>query len=165
MNQKSTLKDILKSIRPQLEAISDNQAHEPLASGKWSPIQIIGHLCDSAINNIGRIIRAQKTDHLIFEGYDQEFWVEANDYQNGDWSSIRELFLQLNSRMAEMIENIPEDVLYLPRNKHGLTPPSYAHRNPDEAPTLHFWIEDYIGHLENHLKQVLSAYEPVVLNK
>lgn len=165
MNQSTTLKNILDSVRPQLDTISESKAHEPLAPRKWSPIQTIGHLCDSAINNIGRVIRAQKTDHLIFEGYEQEFWVEANDYQNGDWPSVRALFLQLNFRMAEIAKNIPEEILNLPRHKHNLTPPSYAQWDPKEAPTLDFWIEDYIGHLENHLKQVLPDYEPVVLSK
>ena len=32
--------------------------HVP-APGKWSKVQILGHLCDSAANNHQRIVRAQ----------------------------------------------------------------------------------------------------------
>ncbi|WP_258103803.1 DinB family protein [Marinoscillum sp. MHG1-6] len=164
MDLSLTLQSILDTARTPLEALTDEQVKTPRSPGKWSPIQIIGHLCDSAINNVGRIIHAQETDELIFDGYSQDFWVEANDYQNANWSSILELFFHLNHRMSEIVKNIPEETLNLPRKKHNITPPSYAYWEPYELPTLGFWIRDYMGHMEHHLKQILPDYEPVVWN-
>jgi hypothetical protein len=43
----------------KLRSIGEAEAARPLAPGKWSPKQVLGHLIDSAANNHHRFVRAQ----------------------------------------------------------------------------------------------------------
>lgn len=165
MNQSQLLLSIIQSITPVLEANSDEVSKIPQAPGKWSKIQILGHLVDSAINNIGRIIHAQQTDDFMIEGYAQEFWVEAQNYANADWKHTISLFILLNQQMARIIDQISEEVLDLPRNKHNLKPPFYTAMPQGGVPTLRFWIDDYICHMENHICQVIPDYTAKLLRR
>src|SRR5262249_22628699 len=71
------LRQALTANEPRLRALGEDASQRPRAAGKWSPRQILGHLCDSAVNNYHRVVRAQQTDELHFPGYQQEHWVAA----------------------------------------------------------------------------------------
>lgn len=62
------LREIVNREIPRLNALSGNRAKSPIAPGKWSPQEIIGHLIDSASNNHGRFVQAQLMDDLTFPG-------------------------------------------------------------------------------------------------
>jgi hypothetical protein len=81
----SKFRDTIENAYQKLAVISDAEASLPLAAGKWSAKQVIGHLIDSASNNHGRFVRAQFKDDLVFEGYDQEQWVDAQNYNAASW--------------------------------------------------------------------------------
>lgn len=50
---------------------------------KWSRKEILGHLCDSAINNLERFIKIQYEEQpYVLQKYNQEKWVDLQDYQN-----------------------------------------------------------------------------------
>ncbi|MEO9477296.1 MAG: DinB family protein [Cyclobacteriaceae bacterium] len=164
MESKFPLRSILDGIQPKLEAVSTAQAHEPIAVGKWSKIQILGHLIDSGINNLNRFIRAQLTEDMIFEPYAQEFWVKAQAYEKQDWDDVVALFLALNNQISVLIQNISEDKLTKTRTDHSMSPPFYFDKAADSPVTLEVLIWDYIGHLEHHIRQVFPDYHPVVLN-
>lgn len=164
MNLSDQLLDILQNAYPQLKAIPDHEAKVIPGPGKWSKIQILGHLVDSALNNINRVVRAQQTDDFMIEPYAQEHWVIAQDYANASWEHIRALFLSLNHQFARIIAQMPDHIMYMPREKHNLTPPFYTELPADGIPTLDFWITDYICHMENHLRQILPEYQPALLD-
>ena len=89
------MKDVAEDLRStvdreaaRLAAMPAEKARLPIAPGKWSPQEIIGHLVDSASNNHGRFVRAQLHDDLIFPGYDQEAWVRMQDYVSSDWVAL-----------------------------------------------------------------------------
>ena len=73
----SLLRIALAAAIPRLETICDADAALPRAPGKWSRKEIIGHLIDSASNNHDRFVRAQFTDDLVCDSYDQDAWVRA----------------------------------------------------------------------------------------
>lgn len=135
-------------------AIPDETAAREPAPGKWSPKQIIGHLIDSAANNHGRFVRAQFTDHLVFEGYEQEGWVEFQDYANADWRALLELWRAYNLHIARVMELMPDDVRTAPRAKHNLFKVALVSVPADQPATLEYFMLDYIQHLEQHLKQI-----------
>lgn len=157
------LLEILDNVKPAFNAISDHDAKAFPSPEKWSKIQIIGHLIDSALNNVGRFIRLQKTQDLIFDGYDQKYWVEAQHYQNSDWVDTINLFHLINAQIASMVDQIPGEILSLPREKHSISWPLYFEKSPKNPFTLEFMIWDYIAHIENHLKQIFTDYQPKVL--
>lgn len=115
---------------------------------KWSKKEIIGHLIDSASNNIQRIIRAQyETDPSI--SYDQNQWVRLNGYQYTDLPSLVNLWLLLNERLLMIIGRMPADNLAKTCLVDG------------KDFSLEWLIEDYIRHLEHHLNQIHAKSEGV----
>jgi hypothetical protein len=163
MKASTELLAILHEVQLALAIISESESKAIPHPGKWSKIQVLGHLIDSAINNLNRFVRLQKTNDLLFEGYDQPFWVAAQNYQNSPWSEIVGLFMALNTQIAAMIRIIPEERLTEPRATHSISWPTYYRKKVGAPYSLEFLIWDYIAHLEHHLKQILPDYQPKIL--
>lgn len=111
---------------------------------RWSKKEIIGHLIDSATNNHHRFVQIQFQDLLLLP-YDQNKWNEANFYQQIAGKQIIDLWTIYNKQLLEMIKRITEENLC----KEFKT-------IEDKKFTLSFLINDYVEHLEHHLKQVVS---------
>ena len=72
------LRDAVAHAAPILLGLDADASARPLATGKWSPREIVGHLIDSAANNHQRFVRGQLQDDLVFLGYAQEDWVASS---------------------------------------------------------------------------------------
>ncbi len=127
----------------QFAQFNDADAASPLATGKWSRKQVLGHLIDSAANNHQRFIRAQLDGPHAFPGYEQEAWVERNGYADTAWSDLVALWRAYNLHLLRVIARIPQDKLDVTCTV-GNNPPM----------TLGFIIEDYVKHLRHHLQQI-----------
>ena len=111
---------------------------------KWSKKEILGHLIDSATNNHQRFIRIQyENEPVIF--YDQNEWNALSNYNHLNTSHLINLWLIYNQHLVEVIKVIP--VENLDRNGVG--------KDGQKSP-LHFYINDYVSHLEYHLKQLVT---------
>jgi RimJ/RimL family protein N-acetyltransferase len=84
----SAFREDLDTAEPKLRRISDAVATVPRAPGKWSAKQVLGHLIDSASVNHERFVRAVQLDDLVFPGYDQDAWVEAQRYADANEPEI-----------------------------------------------------------------------------
>jgi hypothetical protein len=127
------------------------------APWKWSPREIVGHLIDSAANNHQRFVRAAWQENLVFPGYRQTDWVKLQDYQACSWSDLVTLWAAYNRHIAHVMAAIPEDVRLRSHAKHNLDEIAWRTVPRAEATTLDYFMNDYVGHLEHHLRQVLSA--------
>ena len=108
-----------KSIQ-QLESIIDNYAlhlnsltedewmHRPDAA-KWSKKEVLGHLIDSAQNNIRRFVVARYEDKPKII-YAQDSWVTAANYQNYLTTDLISLWGLLNKHMCVVLKNVPKVV-------------------------------------------------------
>ncbi len=148
------LREIVNREAVRLAALPDTRAKTPIAPGKWSPQEIVGHLVDSASNNHGRFVRAQLTDDLSFPGYDQEAWVQVQDYAGADWPSLIALWRACNLHIAHVIERIPQDALTKLRTRHNLDEIAWKTIPRNEPVTLDYFIRDYVAHLKHHLEQI-----------
>jgi hypothetical protein len=136
------LRTHIAKAQRQLDAMTPEAAAQPLAPGKWSTQQTVGHLIDSAANNLQRLIRLQLTPELAFPGYQQDEWVCLQRVDLEPWSEVLSLLLALNRHFAHAIEHADPNTFthtWLFEGKHL---------------TLGFILDDYIGHLDHHLRQL-----------
>lgn len=151
---KQNLRETILAGFERLLSVSEKDAQLRPDAGKWSVQEIIGHLIDSAANNHARFVKAQQTDDLIFEGYDQEAWVENQNYTGANWHDLLILWRQYNLHLDFLIRQIPEKVLTKERAKHNLDSIAWKTIPSDQPATLAYFINDYIGHLKHHLGQI-----------
>lgn len=151
------LRAALDAAEPALRAISETDSARSPAPGKWSPRQVIGHLIDSATNNHQRYVRGALQDDLVFPGYEQDRWVELQQYQQAKWGDLLTFWLAYNRHIVTVMAAVPDDVRRRARARHNLDEiATRAPQTPDQA-TLDFFMNDYVDHLEMHLRQILGA--------
>lgn len=138
------LKNIVEEELQRFENISEEQWSAKISPEKWSKKEILGHLCDSALSNIRRFVITQykENENIV---YDQNFWVKAQNYQNVPTSDIINLWRFLNLQIVNVVENIPDEDL---QRTCDMT------KTETKIFTLEFVINDYIDHLQHHLKAI-----------
>ncbi|MBE9462999.1 DinB family protein [Dyadobacter subterraneus] len=138
------LRYLLQTIPDLLDKIPKTEFSFKASPTQWSKKEILGHLIDSATNNHQRFIRIQfENEPIIF--YDQNEWCQHNNYQNLSTSHIIQFWKIYNQHLLEIIKIISADNL----QRFG------AGKDGQKLP-LHFYITDYVDHLEHHLKQLVT---------
>jgi len=143
-----------------LKQIDTKTARTPISPDKWSPIEIIGHLLDSANNNHRRFTLAQWKEDMIFQGYEQEKWVQAQNYRSANWFQLLELWKLYNLHICEIMEHTPPNRLKKKHNQHNLDKIAMRPVPKEESVTLVYFMEDYIFHLQHHLNQISTFIHP-----
>ena len=112
---------------------------------KWSKKEILGHLIDSAINNLQRFTEIQYADKPYqIRPYNQNELVLANDYHNADLQELLRFWLAINHRIIAII------------NRQSAKSLNYQIEIYEkEIKDLRFLMTDYVDHLEHHLNQIV----------
>jgi hypothetical protein len=146
------LEEIVNSFSEKFSKISDSDFKAIPKPGKWSKQEVVGHLIDSAQNNLRRFIVGQYENQPNIL-YQQDFWVKASDYQNQKKENVIALWRLINLQMGAILQAMPRE--------------NYS-RNCDtgrDAPSLHTieWLAyDYVKHMKHHLNQVIAGSFDVV---
>jgi hypothetical protein len=140
----------------RLRAISPEQSARKSSPDKWSIKEVLGHLIDSAANNHQRFVRAQFTDDLVFPGYEQEKWVNAQKYNDESWSDMVQLWGSYNLHLVHVIGAIPEAALTRARIRHNLDQIALQPVDKQDPTTLDYFVRDYLVHLKHHLDQIFA---------
>lgn len=118
------------------------------APGKWSRQEILGHLIDSAINNLKRFTEIQfLSQPYHITPYQQDELVVVNNYHQLPLGHLVQLWQALNRQIIYVVQAIPEEKLNL------TVDPQYANNG---TKTLGWIIADYVAHMEHHFKQLRS---------
>ena len=157
---KDALEDFGRTVEEaaeRLRGMTEEEAGARGAAGAWSAKETVGHLIDSAANNHQRFVRAQFVDDLVFPGYVQDEWIEAQHYQDAPWERLIELWRLYNLHLLHVVSRIPEEELKRPRRPHSLDKIAFRLVGGDEAATLEYLIRDYVEHLKHHLNQIKAT--------
>ena len=155
--------DLVSTVRgtaARLRAVVEADAARRPAPGKWSAKEIIGHLIDSASNNHQRFVRARWQEDLVFTGYDQDAWVEAQQYEAAPWPELLDLWLAYNLHMARVMRTVPDAVRLRSHTRHNLDQLAWRPVAPGEPATLDYFMRDYVAHLHHHLRQIEALRFP-----
>ncbi len=136
---------LVDTIPTLLNQIPEAEFSQKTSPDTWSKKEILGHLIDSATNNHQRFIRLQYQDKPSIY-YDQNEWVALSDYNSLDKNQIINFWAQYNSHLLHIIKNIALENL----SKTGIV------RVASEEKPLYFFINDYVAHLEHHLRQIIE---------
>lgn len=143
-----TLRDFaltLEASVTRLTEISEEESLRAKAPGKWTRKEILGHLIDSAANNHQRFVRAMQTDEYFGPRYDQDAWVEVQQYAEEPWRQIVELWTAYNRHLLHVMSRIPEEAHDRPCIIGELPPVS-----------LGYLMTDYVRHLRHHLADIVE---------
>ena len=141
------LQSIISSYAGHLNNLTEEEwVHKPNPA-KWSKKEVLGHLIDSAQNNIRRFIVSQHVDKPKIV-YAQDNWVEAANYQDYVTDDLLILWVLLNKHICMVLTNISEAL------EERLCDTGEMH-------SIKWLAEDYNKHLLHHLHQLLDL-EPVV---
>ncbi len=135
---------LCNTIPPLLTQIPEADFSRKPSPHKWSKKEIIGHLIDSATNNHHRFVRMQFEENFRITTYDQNNWNAFSYYNQIAGEQIIAFWTLYNKQLLTLVNHIPVELM---RNE------GYA--DEPERVTLAFLIEDYVQHMEHHLRQVL----------
>lgn len=136
------LQKLIEEIPSKILRFSIEEINHKPQPDKWSKKEILGHLCDSAFNNLHRIIRVQYEDkpRII---YKQDEWVKNQNYQDLEIDEVIQLWITLHKQLIHAIESFP-------KNHLG------SIVDVGEDVTARFIITDYLGHQNHHFRQIFK---------
>jgi hypothetical protein len=140
------LKAIIEQNYIRLQLVPDSFWSDRSEPSKWSKKEILGHLVDSAHNNLRRIIVTQyhQGEKIV---YDQNRWVAYQDYHHMPSNDLIQLWKLMNLQLIRTSQLIPSE-------KHHFT--TDIGQKELEITSIEQLFEMYINHLVHHLNQIFG---------
>lgn len=145
LSQAEELEQTLEQYTAQLRKIDEVDAAIKPTPAKWSKKELVGHLIDSAQNNLRRFIVAQYEESPTIQ-YRQDDWVRINNYQKYRLEDLIQLWYLTNKQIVAVLDGMDIQTAERTCNTGSL------HR-------LDWLATDYIKHLKHHLHQLLQLEE------
>ena len=141
----NTEEQFLLSLSEELIATKVNKQNRNIK-------QILGHLVDSASNNIHRIIHLQnQPSPLIFPDYanlgNNDRWIAIQDYQTENWEDLVQLWKYSNLHIMHVIKHVDTDKL----GNEWITALG-------DRVSLKEMIINYLPHLHLHIHEIHELY-------
>jgi hypothetical protein len=149
------LQGLIQPYSQKIGSIPEQEFYAKPIPSKWSKIEVLGHLIDSAQNNLRRFVCGQYESTPPWIIYNQDFWVSSNNYKSANKESIIQLWTLLNERICDILEAMP--------------PSNYSKecntgRDIEQLHTLQWLAEDYVKHMKHHLNQIIPGSFDIVYN-
>jgi hypothetical protein len=143
LNVVEGLESLLTEVPKKFRKFSVEEAGRKPAPGKWSKKEILGHLCDSCLNNMQRIVRVQYEDKP-FIIYNQDEWINKQNYQDLPTENILDLWVILHRQFIHVLKKFPEIHME-------------SIIDVGKEVTARFVITDYLDHQHHHMKQIFGS--------
>ncbi len=140
------LRNIIDKYSEKLRLLTEEEFSLKPNPDKWSKKEELGHLIDSAHNNLRRFIVAQYEANPKIV-YEQDTWVRLFDYLHQPAFQLINLWTLLNWQICYVLEKMPSDA----GEKMCDTG-----RQKQELHSLNWLAEDYVKHLLHHLHHILE---------
>jgi len=142
------LLNLIDEWEPRLSALSEDVITKRRNSQNRTIKQIVGHMVDSASNNIHRIVHLQyQPSPLIFPDYanlgNNDRWIAIQNYQAEKWSDLVQLWKYSNIHIVHVINNVNMDKL----ENEWITA-------LNGKVSLKAMILDYLRHFKLHLNEI-----------
>ena len=147
------LQQIVDEFAKKIEAIPDDVFSDKPLPHKWSKKEVLGHLIDSASNNLRRFVVGQDASTPSKIVYDQDFWVKANNYQQASKADVIAHWQLINRQIGAILLSMPGE------NYSKLCDTGKTEVN---LRSLDWLAADYVKHLKHHLNQIISASFDVI---
>jgi len=141
----TSIPEFIDQTVSKLNEISDSEWDHKLNPEKWSKKEVLGHLIDSAMTNIRRLVVTQYQPNTKIL-YSQNEWVSYQNYQQAPIRDIINLWKLINQQYYRTASALSAEALELSCDTGS---------NDPELHTLAFLVHDYWGHQQHHLRQIL----------
>jgi DinB superfamily len=141
------LEALIQSGTTYLQGCPSSEVRYKASPASWSKQEILGHLIDSAINNLQRFTEIQFSEKPFpIRRYNQNQLVIINQYNDADLNELLQLWQALNRQIKRMMEVQNEETL------------AYAIiLNDGTQSDLRFLMVDYVDHMEHHFRKVFGG--------
>lgn len=140
------LQKYVDTLAERFRSYSDDELTHKATPGKWSRKELLGHLIDSALNNLQRFTEIPFSEQPYFiQSYNQNELVIVNNYQQLPLEHLLQLWQSLNWQIIYVVKEIPTGKL-----AYKVDPQYDNHM----MQTLGWIICDYVAHMEHHMKQL-----------
>jgi hypothetical protein len=126
--------------------LSEKEWREPYATGKWTRLEVLGHLVDSAAQNHQRFARALHQESIMMASYEGDAQVRVQHYAEAPIVALAQTWRAYNGLLRFVLAQISTD-----KEQTACSIGAFA---PMSLRELAF---DYVAHLEHHLRQILSG--------
>jgi len=117
-------------------------------AGKWSAAEIVHHLADSETTSSLRLRRLLVEDHPLIQGYDQDQYANALNYNRRDIAPSLAAFQSARATTAQLFEFMTDEDWH----REGTHSESGSYTSED-------WLKIYAAHAHNHAAQIAHLRE------
>ena len=148
----SEIRQIIDEFTIRITGIPDFEFSAKTTPGKWSRKEVLGHLTDSAQNNLRRFICGQyeSSPRIV---YDEDFWVNANNYGRAEKQTVIEGWRQANESICRVLSSMAQENYDKTCN---------TGKDAVQLRTLEWLAADYVKHMKHHLNQILPGSFDIV---
>lgn len=107
--------DVLARLRKQigetaalLRPLDAARARHRYAPGKWSVIEVLGHLCDAERVFAYRVLRIARGDETPLAGFDENVYVPAAEFERRSMTDVIAEFEAVRAATVALLGGLPE---------------------------------------------------------
>jgi uncharacterized damage-inducible protein DinB len=94
-----------------LSSLPESLASHAYAPGKWTVSQVVGHLADTQLVFLGRILFFARGQGTALPGFDEGTWVEASGHRGLSLARLREIHAAGSAAVAALVASLPPGAL------------------------------------------------------